>query len=467
LPARASAPPAKPREAFALAVIFRYTRPVFALALAAALIALNGFFVAAEFAFVKVRATRVQARARRGDARAIAAGEVLKRLDRYLSVTQVGITLASLGLGWVGEPLTERAVVALAGLSGASAESPVLHVVATAVGFTVLTLAHVLLGELVPKLVAIQRSEATALASALPLRFLRVVFWPLLFVLEIGSRIVLRPLGLASDLTHEGTLSEEDILGLLVANTAAGEQNQDRRLLFERVFRFGIRTAKDAMIPRVDIAALPLESSGLEALATIRRQGYSRFVLTRSRSFDEVVGYFYAKDLMMRADAEDLKSLKSLRRDILFVPETRGLLEVLREMQGHQLHIAIVVDEYGGTSGLVTMEDLLEEIVGEIRDEHDEEPPHVQEVRPGLWDIDARATLEELRTLGIIVPEEEATQPVGAWLASHLERFPRPGDAVPLADDYRLAVGTVHRRRITRARLERVSAATAGSDADN
>jgi putative hemolysin len=140
---------------------------------------------------------------------------------------------------------------------------------------------------------------------------------------------------------------------------------------------------------------------------------------------------------------------------------------VLREMQGHQLHIAIVVDEYGGTSGLVTMEDLLEEIVGEIRDEHDEEPPHVQEVSPGLWDIDARATLEELRTLGIIVPEEEATQPVGAWLASHLERFPRPGDAVPLADDYRLAVGTVHRRRITRARLERVSAATAGSDADN
>jgi CBS domain containing-hemolysin-like protein len=428
------------------------------LALAAALIALNGFFVAAEFAFVKVRATRVQARARRGDNRAVAAGDVLKRLDRYLSVTQVGITLASLGLGWVGEPLTERAVLALVGANPAFEHSHALHIVATALGFTALTLAHVLLGELVPKLVAIQRSESTALASAIPLRLLRFLFWPLLFVLEIGSRIVLKPFGLAADLAHEGALSEEEILGLLVANTAAGEHNQDRRLLFERVFRFGIRTAKDAMIPRVDIAALPVDASGLEALATIRRQGYSRFVLTRGRSFDEVVGYFYAKDLLTRADAEELKTLKSLRRDILFVPETRGLLQVLREMQEHQLHIAIVVDEYGGTSGLVTMEDLLEEIVGEIRDEHDEEPPHVQELRPGLWDVDARATLEELRPIGVVVPEDEATQPVGAWLASHLERFPRPGDAVPVTEEYRLAVGTVHRRRITRARLERVDA---------
>ena len=428
------------------------------LALAAALIALNGFFVAAEFAFVKVRATRVQARARRGDNRAVAAGDVLKRLDRYLSVTQVGITLSSLGLGWVGEPLTERAVLALVGANAAFEHSHALHIVATALGFTALTLAHVLLGELVPKLVAIQRSESTALASAIPLRLLRFLFWPLLFVLEIGSRIVLKPFGLAADLAHEGALSEEEILGLLVANTAAGEHNQDRRLLFERVFRFGIRTAKDAMIPRVDIAALPVDASGLEALATIRRQGYSRFVLTRGRSFDEVVGYFYAKDLLTRADAEELKTLKSLRRDILFVPETRGLLQVLREMQEHQLHIAIVVDEYGGTSGLVTMEDLLEEIVGEIRDEHDEEPPHVQELRPGLWDVDARATLEELRPIGVVVPEDEATQPVGAWLASHLERFPRPGDAVPVTEEYRLAVGTVHRRRITRARLEKVDA---------
>ena len=426
------------------------------IALALALIALNGFFVAAEFAFVKVRATRVQALARRGDTRAIAAGSILKRLDRYLSVTQVGITLASLGLGWVGEPLTERAVLALGVFSGMPEHSRGMHIAATALGFATLTLAHVLLGELVPKLVAIQRSEATALASALPLQLLRFLFWPLLFVLEIGSRIILTPLGLASDLSSEGALSAEDILGLLVANTTASEPNQDRRLLFERVFRFGIRTAKDAMLPRVDIAAIPVDATGVEAMATVRRQGYSRFVLTRGRSFDEVVGYFYAKDLMLRADAAELKSLKVLRRDILFVPETRGLLEVLREMQEHQLQIAIVVDEFGGTSGLVTMEDLLEEIVGEIRDEHDEEPPHLQEVRPGLWDVDARATLEELRYVGIVVPEEDATHSVGAWLASHLERFPRPGDAISLNAEYRLAVGTVHRRRITRARLERI-----------
>ena len=441
---------------FAERRLFRYDRCVLDLALAAALIALNGFFVAAEFAFVKVRATRVQARARRGDARAIAAGEVLRRLDRFLSVTQVGITLASLGLGWVGEPITERAVLALVGTRTDLEHGHALRLFATALGFTVLTLAHVLLGELVPKLVAIQRSEATALAAALPLRLLRFLFWPLLFVLELGSRLVLRPLGLAANLAQEGALSEEEILGILVANTAAGDHHQDRRLLFERVFRFAHRSAKHAMIPRVDIAALPVDATGIEALAMIRRQGYSRIVLTRARSFDQVVGYFYAKDLLTRADAHELPSLQALRREILFVPETRGLLHLLREMQQQQLHIAIVVDEYGGTSGLVTMEDLLEEIVGEIRDEHDEEPPYVQELRPGVWEIDARATLEELRPIGVVVPEDEATEPVGAWLAGRLERFPRPGDTLSVGGHFRLAVGTVHRRRITRARLERL-----------
>lgn len=436
---------------------------MFGLALAALVIMANGFFVAAEFALVKVRATQLHSRVRQGDRKAIAAQDILKRLDRYLSVTQVGITLASLTLGWVGEPAIEHLVAsALMRLTGRDFET--LRLLFVALSFSLLTFAHVLFGELVPKLVAIQRSEQMVLLAALPLRAVYFAFSPLLFILERASRVILRSMGMRPDAASEGALSEEEIVGILAANTVRSPSGQEKSRLVERVLRFSSRTARHAMVPRVDIVSLPTGTTGADALRHFRQHQYSRVLLLKARNVDEVAGYIYAKDLLTDPQAEALPDISRFRRNVLFVPESQGLVDVLREMQREHTPIAVVVDEYGGTSGLVTMEDLLEEIVGEIRDEFDEEPAKVVRV-PGLettWDVDGRAHMEELRSLGLSVEEAEAVEPIGAVVLEKLGRLARVGDKVSLSPDGTAEIMAVHRRRVTRVRV-RVEPAAAES----
>ncbi len=421
------------------------------LSLAALFIALNGFFVAAEFALVKVRATQLGPRARRGERPAILAQQITSRLDRYLSVTQLGVTLASLGLGWIGEPALAKL------LEGPFSYLPLhspraLEIATVAVAFVVLTFTHVLVGELVPKLVAIQRSEQTVLFAALPLRVIYLTFRPVLWFMERASRVLLRAMGLNPDVTSEGTISEEEIVGILAASTAATPRGREKSELVERVLRFSQRTSRHAMIPRVDVVYVPIGTSVADARALFLQHGYSRLLVTKERSLDDVVGYLYVKDLLDRS-SEDAVDLRGLHRDVLFVPESRNLVEVLRDMQRKHTHIAVVVDEYGGTSGLVTMEDLLEEIVGDIRDELDEEPPHVLKTREG-WDVDGRATMEEVaKATGMSL--DDAPEQIGAVVGRKLARLPRVGDKTDLAPDVLAEVTSLSRRRITKVKLTR------------
>jgi CBS domain containing-hemolysin-like protein len=209
------------------------------------------------------------------------------------------------------------------------------------------------------------------------------------------------------------------------------------------------------MVPRVDVFTIQISTPGEEAVLQIRMHQYSRIVLTRDHSVDEIAGYLYAKDFLVDPAATKLKDLTSVRRDIMFVPETQSLLDVLRGMQRAQIPIAVVVDEYGGTSGILTMEDLLEEIVGEIRDELDVEAARVVPVpqEPGAWEVDARATLEELRTVGVTVEENEWAETVGTVVVARLGRIPRIGDKVELGRDATVEVTSVSRRRIMRVRV--------------
>jgi CBS domain containing-hemolysin-like protein len=427
------------------------------IAVAAVFIALNGFFVAAEFALVKVRATELYVRVRKGDRRAAVAHEVVSRLDRYLGVTQFGVTLASLGLGWIGEPAVSQLFEDLAGGLVRHPIQGYAHGAVVALAFVVLTFTHVLLGELVPKLIAIQRSEATALAVAGPVRLLYTLCRPLLFILELGTGFILSTMGLSADVASEGTLSEAEILGVIAASTAHSPRGKEQAALVERVIRFAQRTARHAMVPRVDVASLAVTATGAEAFAYVRRQQFSRIILTRGPSLDEVAGYLYAKDFWLDPDAQEASDLSSLRRDVLFVPETQAAIDVLRQMQREQTPIAIVVDEYGGTSGIVTMEDLLEEIVGEIRDEFDEEPAKVVRVpNERAWDVDGRATMEELRPLGVVVSEEEAAEPVGAMVLARLGRPARLRDTVAFGEAS-AEVTLISRRRVTRVRVRPVA----------
>jgi len=422
---------------------------------AAFCIVLNGFFVAAEFALVKVRATSLRSRARKGDRKARLAETIVGRLDRYLSVTQFGITLASLGLGWVGEPavaaLLDRAAFAVTG----SPATHVAHVVLDVVAFGLLTFGHVLFGELVPKLIAIQRSEGTALVSAIPLRVVYLSFFPLLWLLERSSRVILKLVGVSTDLgSVEGRFSEDEIVAILAASAARSPRGKALTELFERVMRFSQRAARHSMVPRVDVMSLPIETNGADAQVFVRAHQFSRIILTNGRSLDDVAGYLYAKDFLLHADAPTLPDLKALRRDVLFVPEVQSGVDVMREMQRKQTPIAVVVDEYGGTSGILTMEDLLEEIVGEIRDELDEEPARVTAIpgEIGAWEVDGRTSMEELRSLGVSVDEAESGESIGAVVLDRLGHVPRPKDKVTLGTAT-LEVVSVLKRRVLRVRV--------------
>jgi magnesium and cobalt exporter, CNNM family len=429
---------------------------VWGLVVAALCVALNGFFVAAEFAIVKVRATRLRTRARKGDRKAIVAETIVKRLDRYLSVTQFGITLASLGLGWIGEPsmaaVLDRAAMAAFGVTIGRG----VHMFITVLAFGILTFGHVLLGELVPKLVAIQRSEATAIAAAIPLRIVYFTFRPILWLLEQASRFILVRVGMSPDVASvEGRFSEDEILSILAASVARTSRGRALAELLERVMRFSERAARHSMVPRVDVVSLPIQTSGLEADAFVRAHQYSRVLLTNQRSLDEIAGYLYAKDFLLHPDARTMPNLWSLRREVLFVPEVQSGVDVLREMQRKQVPIAVVVDEYGGTSGLVTMEDLLEEIVGEIRDEFDEEPQKIIRI-PGAeeaWEVDGRASMEDVRALGIQVTHADLPESIGAFVVEMLGRLPRAGDKVTLALGATAEVTGISRRRVTRVRI--------------
>ncbi len=415
---------------------------------------LNGFFVAAEFAFVKIRATQLTARAKKGERRAITASRIVERLDRYLSVTQFGITLASLGLGWIGEPAIETLTHGWVVRFGYDHIAGI-RIAVIAVAFGLLTFAHVLFGELVPKLIAIQRTEQTALVSAFPLRVIYLAFMPLLWILERASRLILRTMGLSPDAVSEGTLSEDEIVGILAAQAARTEQGRDKVQLVERVLRFSQRTARHAMVPRVDVVFLPITTRGADAVKVLKQNQFSRVLLTKEKSLDAVEGYIYTKEFLLDVGATVEPELRRFRRDVLFVPEGQSLIDVLRNMQAGQSHVAVVVDEYGGTSGILTMEDLLEEIVGEIRDEFDEEPPDVLSVagEPDVWDVNARVPLDELRAIGVIVDGEQGAETVGSVFFEKLGKLPKRGDEVEIAFNATATATQILKRRILRVRI--------------
>jgi len=420
-------------------------------------LALNAFFVAAEFALVKVRVTQITPRARRGERRAVAAKKVLERLDRFLSVTQLGITVASLGLGWIGEPAISGAANAVAMRVSGRPLGDTGHVLVDIAALAVLTYAHLLLGELVPKFIAIQKSEATVLASAIPLRVVDYACKPILWFLEKSQRAVLRVLGLRSDGVTEGTLSEEEILGILAAHAAQSPDGRGKEQILERTMRFARRPVRLSMVPRIDVFSLPVETSGAEAYARIQQQQFSRIPLTRGASPDEVVGYLYAKDFFLRGSAQSLPDLTSLRREALVVPETAFGLDVLRKMQRSRTPFAVVVDEYGGTSGVVTMEDLVEEVVGEIRDELDDEPPAMTALGGAAWEVDGGMAMEELAQLGVSVDDLGRAESVGAEVLGRLGRVPRVGDEIALTDGTRLQVSAMAKRRVQRVRVLRMA----------
>ncbi len=398
-----------------------------------ALLALNAFFVAVEFALVRARRSRLEAMVRNGDhfARFAVTATSRTNLTRVLSAGQLGITLASLGLGWVAEAsLGEALQHWFAGLP-IPVELSVRVGIAAAVALTVVTYLHVVLGELAPRALSLNYPEAFAKWLAPPILAFTWLTWPFIWVLNGSSNLLLRAFGHKA-VTEEEAPHSADELKLLVERASEGGvlPTTDAEIL-EGVFEFSEKNAREVMTPRTDIVAIQAESSLDEAVAVVEEAGFSRYPVYRD-TIDDIVGMVHAKDLLkVLARRPEAFALETIIRPVHVVPGSREVEEVLADFKRRKEHLAIVLDEYGGTAGMVTMEDLLEEIVGEILDEYDEAPAPVLEVgAKGVRVIAGDSNISEVNAeLGLTIPEEDYTT-VGGFVFGALGRLPVVGDRV-------------------------------------
>ena len=416
--------------------------------LAFLLVLLNGFFVATEFALVKVRSTRVRELMEQGNATARIVDELLRQLDAYLSACQLGITLASLALGWIGEPAFAHVVEPLFAGLGEWA-TPFSHVFSVTVAFLLITSLHIVVGEMAPKSMAIRYPELTSLWAARPMRLFYRVFYPVIWVLNWLSTSLLRLAGL-DPASHAGRgHSEEELKLLLTESLGRDPSSQRRRALMEQAMDFPNRKVREIMVPRADVAYLDLLESIEKNLDLARREGYTRYPVCRDH-LDEVVGIAHVRDLFAHPDSLiDIGALERLCRKALFVPESASADGLLRLFQQGRTHMAIVVDEYGGTSGLVTLEDVLEELTGEILDEFDVETAPIESVADGCAKVAGQVPVAELaRHLDLDFEPGDAVTVAGLVLGE-LGRVARVGDTVRVGD-LALRVLETRGRRITR-----------------
>ena len=418
---------------------------------------LNGFFVAAEFALVKVRSSRIDELAQRGRRPARTVQHILAHLDRYLSSCQLGITLASLILGALGEPAVSVLIIAAADAFGfdVSPEARWLPIVSIGLAFAVITILHMTVGEQAPKMWALRRSESTSLWTSYPLWAFTIVFRPFIAVVNGISNWMLRVAGIPT-VDHGETHTAEEIRSILSIAASSGHISDREYELTENVFRMMALEVRHLVVPRIDVDFLTLEKSPEENLQRIRKSQHSRLPLCEI-GLDTVVGFVHAKDALDLALASGPVDLRQIARPPLFVPDTMSLSDFLLELQASQAHFAVVLDERGTAIGLAFREDALEEIVGPLGDEFDEPETQFKKVAGDAWEVSGRVSIPELSArleFEISVDEQEAEDTIGGHVTARLGRLPKQGDQVDVGP-YVATVLDATRRRVQRLRIER------------
>lgn len=397
---------------------------LFQLLLVIFLIAMNGFFVAAEFACVKIRPSRLEMLIQEGSRQAKYAKKLTDHLDASLSVTQLGITLASLGLGWVGEPAVATLILPITHAIGL--DDVIGHTISLALAFSIITGLHIVLGELTPKTMAIQNVEKIMLSVALPMLVFHRVMYPFVWLLNHVANWVAHRMGFHTASEGDDAHTEEEIRLLMEESHRQGLIDDTEVDFVDNVFDFTDLNVREIMTPRTDMVCLYLEDTMDENLHTILEEQLTRYPICREDK-DHIVGFLHVKDLM-RVMAEGRKpNLRRLARKALIVPESMDVSVLLKTMQKQRSQMAIVVDEYGGTAGMVTIEDIVEEIVGDIQDEFDEERPTAERRGKRIFSVDAKMLLEELEDILEIDIEDEDVDTVGGWLYDQIGQTPRVG----------------------------------------
>lgn len=391
------------------------------------LVLLNGFFVAAEFAIVKVRLSQIEVKAKTGNSVAKVAKHITQHLDGYLAATQLGITLASLGLGWVGESVMTEIVNKIFGLFNVELTGQIATNLGHVLAFSIITVLHIVFGELAPKSIAIQRPVGTTMALSLPLRFFYIIFRPFIWILNGFANFILRILGFGAHI-HEAHHSTEELQYLLDQGKESGALNMIEHELIKNVFDFNERVVKNIMVPRTKIVGIELNSPKEELLQTIISEGYSR-IPVYDETIDKIVGIVHAKDILPLMVNNKEFVLKSIIRKPYFIAENKKINDLMSEFQLKRIQIAIVLDEFGGTAGMVTLEDIVEELVGEIQDEYDEEKPIVEKASDTEYIVEAAASVHDVNEyLPYELPESSDYDTISGLVITVFDKIPDVGE---------------------------------------
>jgi CBS domain containing-hemolysin-like protein len=414
------------------------------------LVAANGFFVAAEFALVGVRTSRIETLAATGSKPAKRLLGLLQNLNAYLSASQLGITLASLALGWIGEPAIARLLEGpLSGLS-----ENWRHYISFVVAFSIITSLHIVLGEQAPKLLGLAIAEKIALAIALPLHLFYKVFSLPIRALDWASVHTVQLVGIKAGSEHSSTYTEAELRRLVDISRESGHLRAEERRLIHRVFEFSDTVVREAMVPRTEMAAIPNTCSLEQITKAFEQHRYSRLPVYQE-SLDDVIGFIHSKDVMPYLLHPEKFKLQDVLQPPLYVVDTARLEHVLRQMQKAKMHFGFVVDEHGGLEGVITLEDLLEEIVGEISDEHDEEVnEQIAQVSENTYNLAGGLAVRDLnRRLKLSLPESEAYTTIAGFLMTEKGQLLKPGEVIDY-DGLRFQVERVEKRRVLRVKLE-------------
>ncbi len=395
---------------------------------------LNGFFVAAEFALVKVRHSQLEIRIRSGSKMAKVARSMTSHLDAYLSATQLGITLSSLALGWIGESVVAAMIIDFTIFLGIDLSPETAHQIALPTAFITITILHIVFGELAPKSMAIQKPEQISLAVAMPLKLFYYIFKPFIWLLNGFANLFIRLFGFAPVSEESQAHSADELKILLDEGSKTGVIDDTEHKMLANVFDFSETPVKQIMVPRKNIISIPYEIATDELVEILIEEGYSRLPVYKGNP-DNIIGVIYAKDILSMLQNSNLIILHDIIRPAYYVGEDEKISILLENLQREKIHLAIVMDDFGGVAGIVTLEDILEEIVGEIQDEYDEETPIVEMINEEEYYVMASAAINDLNEyLPIDLPESDDYETLGGLIVQLLGRIPELNEEIELDD---------------------------------
>jgi CBS domain containing-hemolysin-like protein len=425
---------------------------------------LNGFFVTAEFAIVKVRSSQLELKAQAGSRAATLSKKIVTHLDSYLAATQFGITIASLALGWIGEPVVSKIIKEVIGLFNIELAPSVLSTVSLVTAFIIITILHIVLGELAPKSLAIQRSEQTTLAVAYPLHGFYWICRPFIWLLNGIANLVLKMLGLHT-VSEQEVYSSDELRYLVDQAKESGKVDRTEFDIIQNAFDFSERTARQIMVPRTQVVALDVNDYDEKTLEFVIEEGYSRIPCYED-NIDNTIGVVHLKDILkkMRISSGNV-NIRSIIRPVSFTPETKRIGQLLKEFQVKHQQIAMVLNEYGGVEGVITMEDILEELVGEIQDEYDNEIPFVEQTGENIYSVIATAAISDINDeLPHPIDKDKQYDTLAGYLIDKFGRIPNTHDKLE-AEDYQFTVIKKNKTSIVVVQLKDLMANDEAEDA--